>query len=142
VQPATRAFKKISSGLIGIAFGVIALIAVSTWWLSHRGVSQARAHDSTAHRYADQLLGLQIALASNGQHFEPSLNSLRQNAVKLRGAGVWPSLPDGVTVLERPASQTFCVAVRHARGEHWYVIYDDVGTAKEMPDSKEPADCP
>ncbi len=127
---------------MGTALGAVALIAAGAWWLSHRGVSDARAHDSTAHRYADQLLSLQIALASNGQHFEPSLKSLRQNVVKLRGADVWPSVPDGVTVLERPTSQTFCVAVRHVQGEHWYVIYDDVGTAKEMPDSAEPADCP
>jgi hypothetical protein len=142
MRPATRASRKFAPGLIGVAFGVVALIAVGAWWLGNRSVGDAKAHDSTAHRYADQLLSLQIALASNGQHFEPSLNRLRQNVVKLRGAGVWPNVPDGVTVLERPAPQTFCVAVRHVQGEHWYVIYDDVGTAKEMPDSKEPADCP
>lgn len=143
MQPASRAPKKISPRVVwsvAVALGLIAL--AGAWWSGGRGSNQTRAHDSTAHRYADQLLSLQIALASSGQRFEPTLEGLRVKAVKLRGAGSWPSLPDGVTVLERPTAHTFCVAVRHARGAHWYVIYDDVGTAREMPDSPEPADCP
>jgi hypothetical protein len=142
MQPASRAPKKISVGLIGVAFGVLALIAVAGVWWSGRGAGNARGYDSTAHRYADQLLHLQIALASNGRRYEPTLKGLQEKAVKLRGAAAWPSLPDGVTVLERSTAHTFCVALRHARGAHWYVIYDDVGTAREMPDSAEPADCP
>lgn len=119
----------------------VLLLAAVAWWKG-RGSGAVNGYDSLAHHYADQLLSLQIALVDNAQGYAPTLEGLRTGTLRLRGAGAWPSPPAGVTVFERPSKHSFCFAVRHASGAHWYVIYDDVGTGREMPDSREPADCP
>lgn len=131
------------SPAIWASLGALVLVAVGAWWFSTRDTAvPTNGFDSIAHHYADQLLSFQIALVDNAQHYEPTLEGLRTGTLRLRGSGAWPTAPDGLTVLERPSKHTFCFAVRHKDGAHWYVIYDDVGTGREMPDSKEPADCP
>lgn len=143
MQPTPR-IRKPFSPTIWILLGALALLIAAGAWFKTRdsGATPTNSFDSIAHHYADQLLSFQIALVRDGQRYEPTLEGLRTGILRMRGADAWPTVPDGVTVLERPSKSTFCFAVRHTNGTHWYVVYDDVGTGREMPDSKEPADCP
>jgi hypothetical protein len=133
--------KPFSSGWMWLA-GVV--VAGAIWGaLNLRGpgspgASSAAVFDRKALNYANQLLHLQVMLNGEGREIQPSLARLR-SVFQARRA--WQNAPDGVIVQEPASNTKYCFAVRHAQGSRWFLVYEDLGTAREMPDSPEMPTC-
>ncbi len=116
-----------------------AVLAGAIWGvLKLQSTASTAAFDRMALNYANQLLHLQVMLNGEGREIQPSLARLR-GVFQSRNA--WQDAPDGVIVQEPASATEYCFAVRHAQGSRWYLVYEDLGTAKEMPDSLETPSC-
>lgn len=138
-QPGRKPF---SSGWVWLA-GVVVLAGAIWGMLNLRGPSSTNANntgafDRKALNYANQLLHLQVMLNGEGREIQPSLARLRS---VFQSRNAWQNAPDGVIVREPASNTKYCFAVRHAQGSRWFLVYEDLGTAKEMPDSPETPSC-
>jgi hypothetical protein len=117
----------------------VVVLAGATWGvLNLQSTTNTAAFDRKALNYANQLLHLQVMLNGEGREIQPSLARLH-SVFQARRA--WQDAPDGVIVQEPASNTKYCFAVRHAQGSRWFLVYEDLGTAREMSDSPETPTC-
>lgn len=136
-QPGQRALTPLEKGA---RWGLGLVVIAGALWVATnlRGSSDTAAHDRAARDHANQLLHLQVMLNGEGQPIQPTLARLR---AVFQARNAWQDAPNGVIVLE-PASRTkYCFAVRHAQGSRWYLVYEDLGTAREVQGSDQTPTC-
>lgn len=136
-QPTRRILGPLEKGVL---WGVgAALIAGAIWAaLNLNNPSQTAVFDRMALNHANQLLHFQVMLNGEGKPIQPTLEKLREIFL---ARNAWQDAPDGVIVLEPPSTTKYCFAVRHAQGSQWYLVYEDLGTARQMPDTGQVPTC-